>query len=88
MEEEKEKTWAWRMPSGKIYKVVTNPEDGTIKVYNPDGKLVRSEEKINEDGICLIEKIFLETVAAKVGGKEMEKGNGTEDNLETAMYIR
>ncbi len=86
MEEEKEKIWAWRMPSGKIYKVVTKPEDGTIKVYNPDGKLVRSEEKMSEDGVCLIEKIFLETVAAMVGAKEKEKE--TEDNLVTATYIR
>ncbi len=74
------------MPSGKIYKIVTKPEDGTIKVYNPDGKLVRSEEKITEEEVSLIEKNFLETVAAMVGAKEKEEE--TEDNLETAMYIR
>ena len=88
MEEEKEKTWAWLMPSGKIYKVVTNPEDGTIEVYDEDRKLLRKEEELSEEAVSLLEKIFLETAASEVGGKEMEKGEGTEDNLETAMYIR
>ncbi len=84
---EEEKTWAWLMPSGKTYKVVTKPEDGgTIKVYNPDGKLVSKEEKLSKEAVSLIEKKFLKTVAAKVGAKEMEKGKGTEDNSEIAMY--
>ncbi|MGB2728026.1 MAG: hypothetical protein WBD09_06070 [Halobacteriota archaeon] len=86
--EEKEKKWAWLMPTGKIYKVVTNPEDGTIKVYSPDGKLVNKEEKLSKGAVSLIEESFLETVAAKVGAEEKEKGTGTEDELETAMYIR
>ncbi len=76
------------MPSGKIYKVVTKPEEGTIKVYNPDGKLVSKDEKLSKEAVSLIEKIFLENVAAMVGAMEKEKGNGTEENLETAMYIR
>jgi len=87
-EKEKEKKWAWLMPTGKIYKVVTNPEDGTIKVYNPDGKLVNKEEKLSKEVISLIEKSFLEAVAAKVGAEEKEEGTGTGDELETAMYIR
>ena len=87
---EEEKTWAWLMPSGKIYKVVTNPEEGTIEVYDEDRKLLRKEEKLSEEAVSLLEKIFLENAAAEVGGKEkgMEKGEVTEDNLETAMYIR
>jgi hypothetical protein len=88
MEEEKEKTWAWLMPSGKIYKVVTNPGVGTIEVYDEDRKLVSKEEKLSEEAVNLLEKIFLETAASEVGGKEMEKGEGTEDNLGIAMYIR
>ena len=92
--EEKEKKWAWLMPTGKIYKVVTNPGDGTIKVYNPDGKLVNKEEKLSEEAISLVEKSFLEAVSTKVGAKEKEKAKETEtetetgDNPEIAMYIR
>jgi len=88
MEEEKEKTWAWLMPSGKIYKVVTNLEEGTIDVYDEDRNLVTKEEKLSEEAVSLLEKIFLETAAAEVGGKEIEKGEGTEDELGIAMYIR
>ncbi len=86
--EEKEKTWAWLMPSGKVYMIVTNPEDGMIKVYDQNRKLVSNDEKLSKEALSIIEEIFLETVAAKekVGAKEKEKG--TEDNLETAMYIR
>ncbi|MHC1611454.1 MAG: hypothetical protein ACXQTW_07685 [Candidatus Methanospirareceae archaeon] len=82
--EEKEKIWAWLMPSGKIYKVVTKPAEGTIKVYDGDRKLVNKEEKLSEEAVSLIEKNFLEIVAAKVRGK----GTENEDNLEIAMYIR
>jgi len=87
-EEKKEKEWAWLMPTGKMYKVMTNPEDGTIKVYSPDGTLVNKEEKLSKGAVSLIEKNFLEAVAAKVGAEEKAKGTGTEDNPETAMYIR
>jgi len=79
-----EKTWAWLMPSGKIYKVVTNQAKGTIEVYDEDRRLVSKEEKLSEVAISLLERIFLETVASEVGVKE----KGTEDELEIAMYIR
>jgi len=85
---EEEKTWAWLMPSGKIYKVVTKQGEGTIDVYDEDRKLVSKEEKMSEEAVSLLEKIFLETAASEVGGKEMERGKGTGDDLETAMYIR
>lgn len=88
--EEQEKTWTWLMPSGKIYRVVTNQEDGTIKVYDQNRKLVSKEEKLSKEAVSIIERIFLENVAAKVGAKEKEKGKGegTEDTLVTATYIR
>ena len=72
------------MPSGKIYKVVTNHEKGTIEVYDEDRRLVSKEEKLSEVAISLLERIFLETVASEIGVKE----KGTEDELEIAMYIR
>lgn len=89
MEEEKERTWTWLMPSGKVCKVVTNPESGTVKVYDQNGKLVREEEKLSEEAVSIIEKDFLEITAAKVKEKGTEMGNGTRNELlETEMYIR
>ena len=90
MEEEKEKIWAWLMPSGKIYKVVSNPGDGTIRVYNQNGELVKKDEKLSGAAVSLIEKNFLETVATMVEGKGMETGKETGNDLtdEIGMYIR
>ena len=92
MVEEKAKIWAWLMPSGKIYKVVTNQGDGTIRVYNPNGELVKKTEKLSGAAVSLIEKNFLETVATMVEGKGMEmetvKETGTELMDEIGMYIR
>ena len=90
MEEEKAKIRAWLMPSGKIYKVVTNQEDGTIRVYNPNGALVKKDEKLSGAAVSLIEKSFLETVATVVEEKGMETGKETGNKLkdEIAMYIR
>lgn len=89
MEEKKEKIWAWLMPSGKIYKVVTNPENGTIQVYDPEGKLVKKDEQLSVAAVNIIEKNFLETVATKVNGKSTETGKETKSSSdEIEMYIR
>ena len=88
MKTTKEKTWVWLMPSGKLYKVVTNPDDRTITVYDPNGNLVKKDEKLSSASVNLIEDAFLKTVATKIdrGTKVKE----TVDNLtdEIAMYIR
>ncbi|MGB2841910.1 MAG: hypothetical protein WBC40_05485 [Halobacteriota archaeon] len=90
MGEEEEKTWAWLMPGGKVYRVVTNPVEGTIKVYDPTGKLAKQDEKLSREAVKIIERNFLETVATKVRGKETETvkeaGNALPDEI--GMYIR
>jgi hypothetical protein len=90
MEEAKEKIWAWLMPSGKIYRVVSNPVGGTIKVYKPDGTLVKKYDTLSETEINLIEEHFLGTVATMVKGEEKEQGKETKTTMteEIAMYIR
>lgn len=81
-----EKIWAWLLPSGKIYKVVTNPGDGTISVYDQNGELVKKEENLSGEAVNLIETKFLETVATVVGGKKMKMVNELTDEI--GMYIR
>ncbi len=90
MREEETKIWAWVMPSGNIYKVVSNPVDGTICLYDPDGKLVKKHEKLSKAEVTLIEKNFLETVATMVSGKETETGEETKKDMAdgVAIYIR
>jgi hypothetical protein len=79
-----EKVWAWRMPSGELYTVVTNHVDGTIKVYDPAGTLVKQDENLSRAALSLIEKNFLENVATEVKGNEAEK----ETMDEIRLYIR
>ena len=90
MEDAKEKIWAWLMPSGKIYRVVSNPVGGTIKVYKPDGTLVRKYDTLSAAEVHLIEQNFLGTVATMVNGKEQEQGNESKNAVadEIALYIR
>lgn len=84
MEEEKKNIWAWLMPSGKIYRVVSNPAGGTIRIYDPHGTLVKKYETLSEAAVSLIEKNFLGTVATMVKGKETK--NDITDEI--ALYIR
>jgi hypothetical protein len=83
-----ENVWAWLMPSGKIYRVLTNPEDGTVKVYDPSGKLTRKDENLAEEAVTAIEKNFLDVVATKVKGKEMIKVPEKDITNDIALYIR
>ena len=83
-----EKIWAWRMPSGEIYKVVTNPADGTIKVYDPAGTLVKQDENLSREALSLIEKNFLENVATEVEENETEKETINDSVDEIGLYIR
>jgi len=77
-----ENVWAWLMPSGKIYRVLTNKEEGTIKVFDPKGDLKRKEENLAQEAVEAIEKNFLGIVAKKMSGEEKAVMD------EIAMYIR
>lgn len=57
----KEKIWSWKFPSGKVYKVVSSPEKGTIMVYNPKGDVVQENKDMTPEQIKLIEENFLGT---------------------------
>ncbi len=76
--EKEERMWTWLMPSGKRYNVVTNIEEGTIKVFDPDRKLVNKEEQLSADAIRFVEKNFLEYEEAKVRLQELELVKGSE----------
>lgn len=75
-----ERMWNWLMPSGKRYEVLTNIEEGTIKVFDSDKKLVNKEEQLSVDAIRFVEKNFLEYEEAKVRLLELELVNGSEGN--------
>lgn len=55
--------WKWKQPSGKILKVISNHDKGTIYVFDEDNKLVMVKRNLSKHVIELIEKNFLEIVS-------------------------
>lgn len=79
-----EKIWTWQMPNGKLFKVVTNPEKGTIRVYDPAGELVLLDDTLSRAAVSFVEKNFLEVVTTIVKREETR----TDPTEEISMYIR
>lgn len=82
----KEKIWAWLMVGGKIFKVITNSEKGTIEVYNQKGDLVKKDENLSKEAVNAVETNFLEIVATEIKGDEVK--NEIIENVDVGMYIR
>ena len=51
---------------GKIFKVVTNPSRGTIKVYDENGKLLMKKTNLSKEQVETIEESFLKFVTQKI----------------------
>jgi len=81
----KEKTWAWQFAGGKIYRVVSNPEKGTVKVYNPSGEMIQENKGLTPEGVQMVEENFLEVAATKMNPEE--KYIETEEE-KIRQYIR
>ncbi len=84
--------WAWLMPSGRIYRVMTSPEEGTIRVYNHRGELIKKADNLSAEAVRLVERNFLQVVATMVKGSGSTvgaEGEGDEEEDESLFfYIR
>lgn len=65
-----EKTWAWQFPGGKMYRVVSNPEEGTINVYNPKGEMIQENKDLTPEGVQMVEQNFLRITAVQMNPEE------------------
>ena len=63
-----ETIWAWLQTKGKIFKVISNPEQGTIEVLNENGETLIRKTNLSRRQVELIEKNFLRSVAKKLNG--------------------
>ena len=63
-----ETIWAWLQTKGKIFKVISNPERGTIEVRNENGETLIRKTNFSRRQVELIEKNFLNTIAKKLNG--------------------
>ncbi len=58
--------WAWVQPVDRIWKVVSDPEKGTISVFNEQGKLISEQRDLSKEAVALLEKEFLGIVATRL----------------------
>lgn len=58
--------WAWVQPVDRIWKVVTDPENGTIEIYNEKNDLIDKQKDLNKSVVLLIEENFLGIVATRL----------------------
>jgi len=61
--------WAWLQTKGKIFKVISNPEQGIIEVRNENGETLIRKTNLSRRQVELIEKKFLNTIAKKLNGR-------------------
>lgn len=61
-----ENIWSWLKSKGNILKIVTNPNKGTIKVYDEKGKIIIKKTNLTKEQVKIIEESFIEHVAIKL----------------------
>lgn len=64
--------WAWTQPVDRIWKVISDPEKGTIVIYNEKDELISEQKNLGKDDVLLIEEYFLKIVATKLTDKDTE----------------
>ena len=54
-----ESIWTWLQTKGKTFKVISNPEKGTIEVINENGETLIRKTNLSRRQVELVEKNFL-----------------------------
>jgi len=68
--------WAWVQPVDRIWKVVSDYEQGKICVFNEKNNLIYEQKGLAKEAVLLIEKNFLGIVATNLS----ETKSNTEQN--------
>lgn len=58
--------WSWIKTKGNILKIVSNPNKGTIKVYNEKGKMIIKKTDLTKEQVKIMEESFIEHIAIKL----------------------
>lgn len=67
MVEEKTNIWIW-LQNGKIYKAISNVDDGTICIYDEQDNLILKRSGLNRIQVKQIEHIII-----KYGAKKLDQ---------------
>lgn len=62
----KPKTWDWIQASGRVWKVLTDTEAGTVKAVNHDGVPILEHTGLSREAVELIETNFMSIVGTEM----------------------
>ena len=57
------KTWTWIQPGDRVWKIISDPKNGTIVVYDEDGKEILKQQGLSEKALKMVEQNFIKLVA-------------------------
>ncbi len=61
-----EKIWTWMQAKGKVFKVISNANKGTIEVLNESGETVIRKTNLSRKQVEMVEKNFKNFVSNKL----------------------
>ena len=64
-----ENIWAWLQAKGRIYKVISNTQTGTIKVYDEKGNMVMEKKNLSSKQVEIVEESFLSVVVKRLNSE-------------------
>jgi hypothetical protein len=63
--------WAWIQPVDRIWKVISDPEKGTLYVYNEKSELILEQKGMTKEEVSFIEDNFLQIVAKNLNEEKI-----------------
>lgn len=83
--------WAWVQPVDRIWKVVSDNEEGTLCVYNEKNELIMEQKGMKKEELSLIEQNFLQIVATNISPNKASPVQVTEEKKQVIehnyMYV-
>jgi hypothetical protein len=77
-----EHIWAWLQTKGKIFKVISDPERGTIEVINEKGEILIRKTNLSKRQVETVEKNFLLHIAKRLNGREPVRTTENKDTFD------
>ena len=76
-----ENSWVWLRSNGKLFKVISNPNKGTIEVLNEKGETMLRRTNLSRRQVENVEKNFLNHVAKRANGDNKPSVEDTFDPM-------
>jgi len=70
--------WTWLQSKATILKIVSNPKNGTIKIYNKKGKIIIKKTNLTREQVKTVEESLLGYATKKLNdtnNKQNEKSD-------------